>query len=764
MRSSGHAIPLMVVIALLLTLLYPALLMDCRLSPEASLKGEPPWRVLWGPYPNPSPLAVEAATTLGPRLACIARDGLGVALWNPWIGSGRPGWLSSPGEGGAPLPLAAALLARHGWAWTALLALEVALAFASAWWVLTLLGAGTWPAAVGATAYALSGPVVGHWLDWQGSALALGPLALLPLLGPSKSARGRAAAWAAALLALAACGTPAVPFVALAVALAILSRPLLGRPARLGAPMVALAIVLTLAVPATWLARAGGEPDAPDLPAQPAPAVTSVRALVAPPPLPEGAQLGPAARFPAYLGGVTLLLGIVGIVRLPSRSRGFWLGTLGVTIPLAFLPGPLLTRAGISQRPLGVTALAAAVLAAFGTQLLLERVRSVAVRSGVGLAVWILIMVALVPPAARRLPFVPADEASLPPAIATGPQSATTRVVGLLGMLPPDIGATLGLADVRAASFPREPRYAALLGAGRGGELSVSRALDPRTARLSARWLLEPMPLHVVSGHLFASIEPAELPLRPEKSLDGLRRFSADVPLGTCRLGLPSRDAPHTAWLERPGLRSELDPDGALAAESDAWRWFAVPPSWPPGLATLALPATRRDGAAQVVAWDASGLRIVREEAGVRVWEWELARPLAFLVTGLQAQGGGTPVQPTVVTVPPERVRALQPLVADPTGRVEVLGSAPARLELSVNSPHAALLAVQIKYRPVLWRATVNGKRVVTERVDYVWTGVPLPAGASRVVLRARLPLAVWFPACAGLLALAALAWPGRDS
>jgi len=763
MRSGGTNTFLVAVIALLLTLLYPALFMDCRLSPEASLKSKPPWRLQWGPYPNPSPLAVEAARALGPRLATIARDGLSVAVWNPWIGGGRPGWLSSPAEGGAPLPLTAGLLAREGWAWTALLALEVGLAFASAWWVITLLGASPWPAAVGATVYALSGPVVGHWLDWQGSALALGPMALLPVLAPPSQARRRAAAWAVALLVLAASGAPAVPFVALAVALAVLSGPLLGTPPRWGAPLLAAAIVLAVALPAFWLAQNGGEPGAPPPSPQPAPPIAGLSALISPSPLPERGATVTAIRSPAYLGPAALLLALLGIVRLPARSRGFWLGALGVTVLLAFLPNAILARAGIPERALGVMALATAVLAAFGTQMLCERVPSAGPRSAVGLAVWVLVIIALAPPAARRLPFTPAEEAGLPSPIPAGPQNATTRILGLLGMLPPDVGATLALADVRANSFPREPRYAALLGAGRDGELSVSRALDPRTARLSAHWLLEPLPLHVVSGELFARIEPAELQPPVERSVDGLLRFRVDVPLQACRLGLPVPGAPNAGWLERPGMRSELDRDGALAAESDAWRWFAVPPGWPPGPATLALPAERGAGTFQGVAWDASGLRVAREGNGVRLWAWDLARPFAFLATGLQAEDDGIPARATVVTVPAKSLQALPPGEGR-GGRAELIASAPARLDLKVDSPEAALLVVQVKYRPALWRASVNGMRVTTERADYVWTGVHVPAGVSRVQLQARLPLAVRLPALAGIVALASLAWPRRRS
>jgi hypothetical protein len=541
----------------------------------------------------------------------------------------------------------------------------------------------------------------------------------------------------------------------------ILSRPLLGRPTRWGTPVVAVVVVLAIAVPSLWLERNGGEPGAPTpalAPVQPAP---GLQALVVAPPPPGGAQFQPAIESSAYLGVVTVLLAFVGVVRLPPRGRGLWLGALAVGAALTLVPSALLFGAGIHQRPLGAMALTAAILAAFGAQLLDEKVPSSRGRQAVGFAVWVLVVAALAPPAARRLPFALEEDAGLPSPIPAG--SLGARFVGVLGMLPPDIGGTLGLADVRAASFPREPRYAALLGGGRGGELPVSRALDPRTARLSARWLLEPLPLRVVSGELFANIELVELQAQPERSPDGLRRFHTAVPAWACRLGLPAHASPAALWLEDPGRQSQLEPDGALAAESDAWHWFAVPPGWPPGPATLAMSLRPGEGSPQSAAWDASGLRLAREERGARIWEWDLARPLAFVATGVGAEDGDPPPQGTAVVVPNERLAALRPLVSGSGGRVDVVASGPARVDVTVEASQAALLVVQVKHRPALWRAVVNGKRAATERVDYVWTGVAVPAGVSRVILQARLPLGIWLPACVGLVALVALAWPRRE-
>jgi hypothetical protein len=767
MRSAGHNVSLLAAAGLLLVMLYPALFLSHRLAPEASLKSEPPWRVQWGPYPNPSPLAVEAATHLGPRLASISRDGLTVALWNPLIGGGRPGWLSSPVEGGAPLPVIAGLLARPGWVWTALLAAQLTAGFLASWWVLRLLGSGPWPAVIGATAYVLSGPVSGHWLDWQGSAFALGPLALVPVLAPPRRWRHRVAVWAAVLALLAASGAPALPFVALAAAVMIFSGPLPDRGDRWGAPVLAGVIVLALMLPTLWLGRGGGEPAAPPPAAQPVPPPATLSSLVVAPAPPRAIPAQGGARppkVPAYLGIATLLLAALGVAGIGFRARGLWLGVFGVSLALAVLPGPLLARTGLSQRPLGVLAFSAAVLAAAGAQALGDRLPFARARHLVSLGVWLLVALALVPHAARRLPFAPVEDADLPSPIPASLAAVPTRLVGILRMLPPDVSATLALPDVRASSFAREPRYASLLGADRDGALPVSRALDPQTARLGARWLLEPLPLRVVSGEVFARIEPTELEARNEKAPDGLRRFRAEVPRGACRVGLRVTPTVGAVWLEGPGRRTQLESDSALAAESDAWRWFAVPVEWPAGPVTLALPERHgADGPRLAAAWDASGLRLAREEHGARVWQSDLARPLAFLATGVQPEGTGIPAEPTVVTVAAGSVQALQALARnDVNGRVELTSRTPSGLDLRVEAGRPALLVVQVKFRPALWHVTVNGTPATCERADGVWTGIAVPAGRSEVAMRVRLPLAVWLAAGGGLLALGALALPRR--
>ncbi len=765
MQTGSARVPLFVSAVLLVTLLFPALFLGYRVAPEASLKSFPPWRSLWGPYPNPSREAVRAATHLGPRLATIARDGTGGALWDLWIGGGRPGWLASPEEGGAPLPVAAALLARTGWTWTALVALELGAAFLGTWWALRAAGLAEWPAAVGATAYALSGAAAGAWLSWRGSALALGPLALAAALAPV-TGRKRVAAFAAALFILAASGGPAVAFVALAAAAMTLRPGPHGRLRAWSAALVAAVIVGAVILPRIWLDRAGREPGAAETRPQPPPPIQAWRDLVTPSLEPQGsaawpagAKLPPEVGNPAYLGLAVLVLAAVGAALAPSRERGLWLGVTAASAAVAVAPSALLGRAGVSHRPFGALAVAVAALVAYGVGALIERAPRGWPAGAVGGAAWLLVAVSMLPGAARRLPFAPGNEIGLQAPVPHTVATVSDRVAGLLGTMPPDIGATLGIADVRASSFPYEPRYASLLGAGGGGDLAVSRALDPEIARLGARYLLEPLPLRIVSGEIFSRTEPADLAAE-----GGPGRFRATVPLGATRLGLAtSTETGMHAWLEAPSRSIELEPDTALRSESGDWRWFAVPAGFPSGAATLVLQGA--DGAVRTVpvaAWDSSGLRLVAaDERGVRLWEWDKARPFVFLATGVQAEGRGTPLDPTTVTAGRETVQRFAGLAGLGTVVASVRTS---RVEVRASCERPALLVAQVKYRPALWRASVNGATVATTRVDGVWTALEVPAGTSRVVLEARVPIWAWAFAGGAVVALALLTLPRRRS
>ncbi len=743
-------------LVLLLVLFYPAFFLQQRVAPESALRASPPWRAQLGPVPAAPAAAAHASRHLGPRLALIQRTGLATALWNPFIGGGRGGWLSSPAEGGAPLPLLAVLLARPAWVWTALVALHVVAAFLSCFWLLTRQGLERWPAALGATVFAVAGPVSSQWLTWRGSAACLGPLLLLPAFRAPAPWRRQAARWGLALLLALACGPPALPFVAAGVVWLLFGpdrpRP---RPALL-AWGAGLALALATAVPLLWLDRASAEDGAALPPIESSTPARLLDLLRLPPAAPAGPLAAPAEPGSSLFVGLPALL-LAGAALLWNRRRGFatWLGLFVAALGCAALPLP--TRwlpAPTVVTP--VLALAVAALVAFGGEGVL-RAAGRGREGAVGAALAVALLASLLPAAGRSLPFVPAAEPSLPAPLPPASCADGSRMVALLDAVPPDSAAASGAADVRAADLRREPRYAAALGLTAGRGLSLTQALDPSLGRLGARWIVEPLPLRVVSASIFAAIETATV--RREGSHSERLPLTLTLPPGTARVGVPA-SLPVEAVLARSeqGLVA-LAEDRALAGESDAWRWFAVPthPFARGGLLVIRV-ASGRDVPELAVALDRSGLFLAGETEVTRLWERRRARPLVFVADAFRVAQPKVPPGPEAVALEEEDFAALSHL-ADPGGRtrVEAVHWTPARVRATVAAERPALLVVQVKYRPLLWRATVNGQPTATVRADLVWTGVPLSAGRSQVRLQARLPawtLVVSLLGCCGIVAL----------
>ena len=744
---------------LLLVALYPAFFLSYRVAPEAVLRSSPPWRSLMGPFPAQDPVATLAARQLGPRLATIARHGLHGALWNPAIGGGRAGWLSSAREGGSPLALLAALVARPSWTWTALVALQIAVAFSICFAFLAIRGKGPWAAVTAGLAYAFSGPVASQWLTWPGAAMALGPLGLLPLLVPTTRWRLRTAAWALVLVLFLTSGPPALPFVAVALAAeAFLVR---GQArSRFAGIALAAALAVGMHFPTAWLEHAAAEEGSSEATVDRTTPPVGLREFLSPGSAEaRGSQLpkgGDTLVQSAFLGWPILLLAVIGVVGSKSREMAFWLGVFAVGVALSTIPVSWASRLGVTGRPLAVVALAGALLAGHGVSLL-EGMRLRTLSRLVGPAVGVVLLFSLVVSALRGLPFGKPSEANLPSPLPATSFADGSRLVALLGAMPPDIPATLGAADVRAFDLSREPTYGALLGQLPGGELPLARALDPATARLGGRWVVEPLPSRVVSGKIFASIEVVDVRRFPDSPT-----YPLDLPKRACRLGLPATLPIVAARLAAGPVEQILREDNALADESDDWRWFAIPEGWASGKSRLVLLGEPELFPADLpIAWDSSALRLRHETRGVRVWEWGLAPPFAFLATSLVLPDGEFS-DPTAVSVPPSRATVLLDAVSATPGDLQRFSLAPDRVELAVAAERPALMVVQVKYRPHLWRVRMDDQRVETQPVDGVWTGFVVPRGRSHVVMSATLPTAVVGTGLLAAAAILALAWCGR--
>jgi hypothetical protein len=750
-RTQPSSALLIVLLVLLVTVLYPALVLDRPLAPQSSLKGEPPWRALLGPFPRPAARAVDAATRLGPRLQMIQREGSSIALWNPWIGGGRPGFLAAPEEGGSPLPLLAAMASRPGWVWTALLALLVVASASTSWLVMRLVGVSPWGAAAGAVAYALSGAVTAHWLDWRGSALALGPLVVLAALHRGPGRMLAVARWAAALAVVGLCGLPALPFVALAAFL-LLVPPLNGGAARAGVAIAGALLAGAVLLPGWWLQHVGREARAVPAAREIEPRLTRLGELLGAPARSSdtdsrGAVTQEGAVSDGLLGLATLALAVVGVALGRSKARGLWCGVAIGSLALVWLPGSLVGRLGLDARPFGTLALAVCVLAATGVDVLLaaagDRLGPALGAMCCGLLLW-----AQLPAVARGLPFASQQDAVLPAPLASLPFTEG-KVVGLLGALPPDVGAAMRLPDARAAFFDGEPAYMARLGGGPRLEISAERAMSPELAALGSRFLIEPLPLSVVSGQIFASLDVMEATVGSREG--GGAQVAVTVPEGAFRVAVPAPTNPRWVHLVVDARAWSLKPDSTLAAESGDWAWFAVPPGTPAGPARLVVWGAMPPGGAPVqVAWDRSGLEVVREDRGARVWMSGRAAPFAFLAPPATAtHAPGAPVAGPWPECPQ-------------CGRLSVLVARPGRVVLTVDAIQPSLLVVQVKHRPRLWRCLVDGKPAASTAAWGVWTGVTVPPGQSRVELEAHLPAPLWGGAALGLVCVCCLAVLGR--
>lgn len=740
MRPRPSAAVWLVLLTLLLGVLYPALVLDRVVAPEVSLRGQAPWRLQWGPFPAQQPQHVRAATELGARLSLLERDAAGLALWNPWIGGGRPGWLASAREGGAPLPLLAVLLSRDGMTWTGLLALQLVASCVACTWMLRRLGVDAWPAALGGLCYALSGPLTSHWLDWQGSAFALGPFAVALALGPPRGFAATAARWGGILAILGLCGQPIVPFVALAAAAAAVTTPWAQARRRLESMLLGGVLAMVLLTPRVWLQVAGLETGSPVPPPVVEESLPGLKALVAAP-APFDPSAPPAAQrhtdSRGYLGLLPMLLAGLGLVLAPSRQRVLWGGVLVASLALAFAPQPWFARLGMATRPLAASALATATLAAWALSRLTCRMELWG-RTLTGTALGALITWMLLPVAATHVPFAPREEVPLSSPLPAAASPAAPRVVGLLGCLPPDVGAAFGLSDVRASFFAGEPRYAGLLAAGPGGTVSVARALSAQMAALGVGTLLEPLPLRVVSSEIFSRIELEDR--EPIRGVDGSWRRPVRLRPGSCRLGIPATVPLTAAPVLSLGARAvTLASDHTLAAESDEWHWFALDAIERPLTAELLVPGLSNHQVPLVV--DHSGLRLVSEGGGVRVWSWDHGTPFASLAWPPAETGrGGTPCP----------------------GRVSVRDVSARHITVQAHAREGCSLRLLVKHRPALWRATVNGQPAQTLPCADVWACVPVTPGDSLVELRASLPWPVVLAPCAGLAVIAALCWVGR--
>lgn len=696
MTASDRSLLACFLLLLVVVLFYPALFLGRVLAPQAALWGVPPWSELGGPNPSLNQPTNRFAFSLVPRLALVQREGTGVALWNPFMGGGRVGWLAFAAEEYAPFSVLAAFLSRDFHNWQALAFLVVVFA-ASGMFRLARRYVGAWPAAVSALVYTLSGPVVSSLLDVPGTVAAVLPWLLVFSFELPQWSALVGTSLCAALLWMS--GGYGWPWLVVPVLVTVTRRS--PRSSNLFFAFAAILAGLSAAFPSLFLAFFGGEvPGFWWLEGRPQAAATFLDLV-------SGKSILFGSERPwVFFGWPVIVLALWGAA-LRSRARAMAVGLTCVGFVAAFAPAASLPTFLAVFRLTLALALGAALLAGVGC----EKLVSHAPKSWQLLVSHLLALVVLarlLPATSLWLPWHNRDRAELQwsaPAISVLPQDL---MLPLVTLFPPDTLAMAGLADVRARRFWGEPELQRLLAPGAGGFLPFSRVSDALLAKLGVRWLLEPRELSLVSGELFSKLFLVESKVQNA-------RFPVEVPPGATRLGIKAPTQPSLVLLHQRSQSWVLQPDHALAEEAEGWWWWLVPEEVQAERAWLVLGSRSHGDRKLHLAWDCSGWELAQEAGSLRWWRQRRALPLAFWHNPQKA--GASP---------------------------KVLVATPQRLVFQTESPVPSRLGVRLKFRPHIQQAFLDGRPTTVRQGAFPWSVVEVPAGSHQVTVAVSLPLAVW--------------------
>jgi hypothetical protein len=159
------------------------------------------------------------------------------------------------------------------------------------------------------------------------------------------------------------------------------------------------------------------------------------------------------------------------------------------------------------------------------------------------------------------------------------------------------------------------------------------------------------------------------------------------------------------------------------------------------------------------------GLRLAYEGSDANVYENTRALPRAFVVTGQHVVADEDEALAAVTdphfqgrhaAVVEERLDGLPEGAREPVGDAEITKYEPDRVEVAAESPREGLVVLGDVHYPG-WEATVDGREVPIERVDYLLRGVRIGPGMHDVEFRYE-PLSWRLGWIVSLLALAIVA------
>ncbi len=623
---SSHRLPVLAALVLLLalvTVFAPTLFMGRVISVNDTVLDEIPWRSVNPSLEVMNPELKETATTFVSQTALLRRHGTDVAVWNPYVTSGEPGLAAWPNGLLSPTVLPALAL-PEAQLLNAIVLAKLVVAFVGMLLLLRGRGLDTDSSAVGAIAFAMSGPMVAQWL-WTASSTAAALPFLLWTIDRSRRIErwSRRIALAAAGWALFATGGDAGATVAgLALAATwwvfLLIREPLHRShtlRALGAHAIALVLVCVALLPAIKLAAPSSDTHhhlASGLGLDVARLVVDPFALGDPRRLtyeaPPGWSEVRHAESCLAPGWVALALAAIGLV---SRRRdiAFWASLAALIIlVLAWTPlTSLASRLPGAPGPGALTplfAVAVATLAAAGAERLQPLAPAAWRWAGlVLLAGAIILQQGAI--AIHLLPYLPESSSTPQPTagirwLQQRTDPPTTRIVPLFSTLWPDLPQRFGLADVRGQG-PDVPYRRWLQSVdsqawGHWGDVVLLNGATvdlhhPYLQALGGRYVLEPPDLQVVAYSLGSDT----VELEPRTRQVGPLRTGATVvqqlepPPGCSRIAIHAVRTTRTIRGTVQIMLTDVDRGAALGSwtidahqlttQGFAWLDLAAPPT-----------------------------------------------------------------------------------------------------------------------------------------------------------------------------------------
>ena len=723
-------------------------------------------------------------------LMTLVRDDWRTFHWNPYIGSGIPGFGSSASAMLSPFILLPALAVPDASIYTAILFLKLNLSFLFAYLWLREERLGRRGAAVGAIVVAGAGMYAVRWL-WQiTNATALYP-ALLWLVRRSMHGKRNSMPLVILIaLAYALSGFPAaMAYGAWVVALYALLRPRAWRGLLRDGVAVAIAILIALPslVPfVQFLQRSGYLQSRITVPFVYPPA--HVAAFVNPDRLGNPAfknwkgdpQLGPLNNYTEtciYLGLLTLPLALIGLFERRARMKWYWLAWAAVVLAAIFGFAPLLAKLpGFKFSALARVALLLPLpigyLAAAGVRRL--RLPLIAY----ALAALIAFDLALV--AGRFYPYLEPRHTKVPvtPAIAfLQREHGPFRIAPMFDYFWPNSAELLRFEDVRS-HFSSEYDYRRMLvrldetsWSGSSTVLTFNSIkfnyTDPLAGLLGIRYYLEHNVIDIIKWSIFSTTKP------------GVREMGAALPF-------------------KPGQMFERE----IAIEQEPFWAIELPADIEEGRGRLEVTLLKNERAVWSRAFTQADAKVMNKlyvplRPYARLGERVTLRVRANGVRGFFSEGEGKNFYWGRVTIPvifdrelPDgrvfrnlselpRFRAVSklrrlnadaflatrdvdfekeavideplPALGNANARVTLAHYAPDEQRVLTESDAPFFLASSEKLTPEL-RVTIDGNEARAIKSDLLFAGVMVPAGKHEVIYQRRIARGWWWVSEVGVV------------